>query len=125
MKTTNLARWSLFLYLIALITVSVIPLGSASKHLTDVTVIHLRGDYFLHMLVYLPILMLMVLSFQKCKWEMLVVALVMAVGLEFIQMALSYRAFNINDLLANVAGVVIGAGVVYACRRVKNEGVRE
>lgn len=111
---TKWPRWSLLLYLITLITVSVMPLGKVSKEITNITVIHLRGDYFLHMLVYLPILMLMVLSFQKWKWGMLVVALLLGAGLEFIQMALPYRAFNINDLLANVGGVVIGAGVAYA-----------
>ena len=103
------ARWSLLFYLMVLVTVSIIPLGSASRKLTDVTVIHLRGDYFLHMLVYMPILTLMFLSFHKWSWKLFGLALMMAIGLEFIQMVLPYRSFNINDLVANVGGVVLGA----------------
>ena len=39
---------------------------------------------------------------------MLLLVLSMAIGLEFIQMALPYRTFNINDLIANVGGVTVG-----------------
>jgi VanZ family protein len=104
-------RWGLFLYLITLVTVSVMPLGNASKELTDITVIRIRGDYLLHMLVYLPMISLMLLSFPKWKWGMVVIALGLGVGLEYLQMLLSYRAFNINDLVANLGGVVIGGGI--------------
>jgi len=103
------ARWSLFLYLITLITVSVMPLGRVSKEITNITVIHLRGDYFFHMLVYVPILTLMFLSFQKWSWRLFGLALIMAISLEFIQMVLPYRSFNINDLVANLGGVVLGS----------------
>lgn len=106
------ARWGLFLYLLTLVTVSVMPLGSASKELTDITVIRIRGDYLLHMLVYLPIISLMLISFPKKKMLMVVLALILGVGLEYFQMLLPYRTFNINDLVANVGGVVLG-GVIF------------
>lgn len=111
MNIHKYARWSLLLYLIVLVTVSVIPLGSVSREITNVTVIHLRGDYFLHLLVYLPMISLMLFSFPKWKWGMVVIALGIGVGLEYFQMLLSYRAFNINDLVANVAGVLVGGGI--------------
>lgn len=105
------ARWSLLFYLTVLVTLSVIPLGSVSEELTDVTVIRIRGDYLLHMLVYLPIISLMLISFPKKKMLMVVLALVLGVGLEYFQMLLPYRAFNINDSVANVGGVVLGSGI--------------
>ncbi|MBI9031806.1 VanZ family protein [bacterium] len=105
------ARWGLFLYLLALVTLSVMPLGGVSKELTDITVIRIRGDYLLHMLVYLPMISLMLLSFPKSKWGMVAIAIGLGVGLEYFQMFLSYRAFNINDLVANLAGVVVGGGI--------------
>ncbi len=109
MNIYKLIRWFLVLYLITLITVSVIPLGSVSREITNVTVIHLRGDYFLHLLVYLPVVSLLMLSLQKWKWKMLLVAFGVAIGLEYIQMLLPYRSFNINDLIANASGVLVGA----------------
>ncbi len=104
-------KWGLLFYLVALVTVSVMPLGNASKELTDITVIRLRGDYFLHMLVYIPMISLMLFSFPKWKWGMVVIAIGLGVGLEYFQMLLPYRAFNINDLLANLAGLVLGGGI--------------
>ncbi len=111
MNIHKYARWGLFLYLLMLVTVSVMPLGGVSKELTDITVIRIRGDYLLHMLVYLPMISLMLLSFPKKKLLMVVIAIGLGVGLEYFQMFLSYRAFNINDLLANLAGVVVGGGI--------------
>ena len=105
------ARLGLFLYLLTIFTVSVMPLGGVSKELTDITVLRIRGDYLLHMLVYLPMISLMLFSFPKWKWGMVVIALGIGVGLEYFQMLLSYRAFNINDLVANVAGVLVGGGI--------------
>ena len=105
------ARWGLFLYLLVLATLSVLPLGGVSKELTDITVIRIRGDYLLHMLVYLPMLGLMLLSFPNWKWGMVAIAIGLGVGLEYLQMFLNYRSFNINDLVANLAGVVIGGGI--------------
>ncbi len=104
-------RLGLFLYLLTIFTVSVMPLGGVSKELTDITVLRIRGDYLLHMLVYIPMLSLMLLSFPKWKWGMVVIALGIGVGLEYFQMLLSYRAFNINDLVANLAGVLVGGGI--------------
>jgi len=115
-------RWGLLLYLIILITVSVIPLGSVSKQIMDVHVIKLRGDYFLHMLVYLPMVLLLFLSCKRWNWWLLGVALVIAAGLEFVQMWLPYRSFNINDLIANVAGVVLGTAIFPLVVRIRRSG---
>jgi len=117
MNINKLTKLALIPYLIVLITVSVIPLGNVSKQIMDVHVIKLRGDYFLHMLVYLPLITLIFLRFQKFKWRMLFFALGMAVGLEYIQKLLPYRSFNINDLIANVAGVILGMVVMLIIRK--------
>ncbi len=117
------ARWRLLFYLTVLVTLSVIPLGSVSEELIDVTVIRIRGDYLLHMLVYLPIISLMLISFPKKKLLMVVLALVLGVGLEYFQMLLPYRAFNINDLVANVGGVVLGGVIFRLMAQRRGDGV--
>ncbi|MFA7057834.1 MAG: VanZ family protein [Candidatus Cloacimonadales bacterium] len=117
MNINKLTKLALIPYLIVLIAVSIMPLGSMSKQIMDVHVIKLRGDYFLHMLVYLPLITLIFLRFQKFKWRMLFFALGIAVGLEYVQKLLPYRSFNINDLVANVAGVILGMVVMLIIRQ--------
>ena len=39
---------------------------------------------------------------------LIIIGLLFAFGLEFIQYYLPYRAFNINDLIANGIGIAIG-----------------
>ena len=42
-----------------------------------------------------------------------------AAGFEFVQLTIAFRAFNINDLLANVVGILAGV-LVYFLLRNKN-----
>ncbi len=102
-------RVILGLYLVSLAVMVVVPLDGLNMSLADVFVLELRLDYLLHLLVFMPLVVLWHLGFPRHPvWMVLGVGLALAVGLEGVQYLLSYRSFNVNDALANAAG--IGAG---------------
>ena len=55
---------------------------------------------------------------------MLLVAFGMAIVLEYIQMLLPYRSFNINDLIANASGVLVGALIYPLITRISTNSVK-
>jgi VanZ family protein len=119
-------RWKLFnLYILFLVLLSVLPINSASSSsLNHIFVVSIRLDYLLHCLVYLPLV-----SFAWMDKEIdifktpvkavawIVILLIFAAVTEGLQYFLPYRAFNINDLLANSLGVVIGFVIVTIFRQ--------
>jgi len=110
-------RWKLFyLYTVFLILLSVLPINSISGiSINHTFVVSIRLDYFLHCLVYLPLVVFTWMDreidtnrtpFKALGWIM--VLLLFAAVTEWIQYFLPYRAFNINDMIANTVGVLIG-----------------
>ena len=102
------------LYLLFLILMAVLPLnGSASVHLNDIYVFHLRLDFLLHSILFIPWVFLYAMSFRPAglseKLLMIAAGLLMAFSTEGVQYFLSYRSYNINDLLSNFLGVLLGA----------------
>jgi glycopeptide antibiotics resistance protein len=102
------------LYLLFLILMAVLPLnGSASVHLNDIYVFHLRLDFLLHSILFIPWVFLYAMSFRPAglseKLLMIAAGLLMAFSTEGVQYFLSYRSYNINDLLSNFLGVILGA----------------
>jgi glycopeptide antibiotics resistance protein len=109
-------------YLFLLLLVSVVPLGSMNATLNDNYTLHIRWDYLLHTLVYLPLPFLLALilktgsidrttdrSLKKTHFfQVLLLAGVIVVSFELVQKILPYRSFNINDMLANGIGAVLG-----------------
>ena len=118
------------LYLLVLFLLSVLPINGATQVLNDNYVLHLRLDYLTHAIAYLPWMFLAGRAFrpkQRKNRTMNFLILTMAgiacaVALEAIQLLLPYRAFNINDLAANLAGVIAGIPL-YAQRRKRGEQV--
>ncbi len=89
--------------------VTVIPLGGLSTSLSGTKVLSLRMDYLLHALVFLPLVPL----WKLAKSGHPLVAVVMAgIGIaalaEISHLWIPYRGYNINDLLGNVLGAVLG-----------------
>ena len=83
-----------------------LPLNS-SGDLNDITILHFRGDYFFHALLFLPWSLFQIIpKYQLSVW--IIMGLIFAVGSELIQLILTYRAFNINDLFANSFGIFTG-----------------
>jgi len=94
-----------------------LPINSAGE-LNDITILHFRGDYFLHVLMFVPWL----LFFPAIKinlWLWFLCGILFASFSEAIQYLLPYRAFNVNDLLANIIGIFIGSVVVIAFKLTK------
>jgi VanZ family protein len=119
-------RWKLFnLYILFLVLLSVLPINSASSSsLNHIFVVSIRLDYLLHCLVYIPLVVftwaekeidVFKAPFKAFIW--IVILLVFGAITEWVQYFLPYRAFNINDLLANSLGVVIGFVIITIFRQ--------
>jgi glycopeptide antibiotics resistance protein len=107
-------RITFFLYLIVLLTLAVFPLQKAGfPGINDVYVLELRLDYLIHTIIFLPWVFLCEFSFKSIikhrKLIIIMLGIFIAAAAEFIQMALPYRAFNINDIIFNIAGVLLGS----------------
>ena len=111
MKSLVIMRWLTSVYIIILFVVAVVPLNSGSIVLNNNYTMHIRWDYLLHVIVYLPIPLLMGFSQKKREllWiRVIVISLLITALFEAVQLVVPYRAFNINDMLANALGVLIG-----------------
>jgi glycopeptide antibiotics resistance protein len=98
----------LSLYLPALLLMTAAPLGGLNTTLNHTTVIHLRLDYLLHALMFMPLAPLWRLGFPRHPLRMIIPAgLALAIGLEGVQYLLPYRAWNVNDAIGNGAGVLL------------------
>jgi glycopeptide antibiotics resistance protein len=107
------------LYLLSLVVLVVVPLDGLNGSLTDVFVLGLRLDYLLHLLVFMPLVVLWYLGFPRHPvWVILGSGLALAVGLEWVQYLLPYRSWGVDDALANVVGVGIGCLVLGIWSRV-------
>ena len=101
------------LYLVSLFIGAVIPLGKITQELTfsNVYTLHVRGDYLLHSLLYipLPIILMMSRTGRKVRWiGVFVFTITIVILFETVQILIPFRGFNINDLLANGVGVFLG-----------------
>ena len=111
MKSLVIMRWLTSVYIIILFVAAVVPLNSGSIVLNNNYTMHIRWDYLLHVIVYLPMPFLMGFSQKKREllWiRVIVISLLITALFEAVQLVVPYRAFNINDMLANALGVLIG-----------------
>ncbi len=96
-------------YLIALALLMLVPIGNSSTKLNDITILSLRGDYLVHVMVALPWMWVGRFIWRekfRCVWWF-ILGIIMIAAFELAQMCLPYRAFNINDLTAGVIGVIM------------------
>ena len=110
--------WS---YMAILLVLTIIPPQTdQTRSLSHHYLLMIRWDYLLHAIAYLPWPILVHFSYRNpskavsrgCKQEGLkwfALALLIAVGFEFLQLVIPYRTFNINDLTGNVGGVLTGS----------------
>ncbi len=105
-------------YLLILLLGTVVPLHSVSAPLNDNYTLHIRWDYLLHALVYMPLPVLLGMYLSKGSWIRIVLfTLPVAILLEVLQMVIPYRFFNINDLMANFVGAIIGFMLIPVFRK--------
>lgn len=105
-------------YSIFLILISVLPINSSGSSINHTFVVSIRLDYLLHCAIFIPwvfliqkITRLSFGRFPKKTFVLLVAGVLFAFTMEAIQYILPYRAFNINDLLANGLGILLGSVV--------------
>jgi glycopeptide antibiotics resistance protein len=99
-------RWMFWSYLAALVLISVIPLNTVQA-LNNVDIVSIRGDYLVHALIFLP-WAFVGLAAYRVSFLWFAVLILMAAATEIVQYFIQYRAFNINDLTANMIGVLSG-----------------
>lgn len=99
-------KWLFLAYLLIIILLVALPLNSAGE-LNNITILQLRGDYFFHILLFLPWMFFQkAFNIKVLYW--LLLGLFFASATEGLQYLLPYRAYNINDMMANMLGVFIG-----------------
>ena len=96
-------------YVTLLLLFVTLPLNS-SGNLNNITIITFRGDYFFHALAFLPWAFFRAFTHQK-RLYWLIIGIFFATSTEALQYLLPYRAYNVNDMIANMIGVLIGYGI--------------
>ncbi len=124
-------KYITYSYLLILLIGTLIPLTPISHTLNDNYTLHIRWDYLLHVMVYLPLPFLMWLSLRKDSphetksrlsngrflfWIVLVPLLVASL-FEALQLIVPYRRFNINDMFASCMGAIIGLILIPVFKR--------
>ena len=112
----------LLLYCVAIFLLTLLPINGESSSLNNTYIVNIRLDYFLHTLVFLPFLLLATFSFSGNSQRkrtinkilsLIILGLIFAIITEGIQFYLPYRTFNINDLIANTLGVILGFPIIF------------
>ena len=117
-KTNSLG----FLYVGLLLLGSVVPIGNqASDILMDNYTLDIRWDYLLHALIYLPLPLILFYGRRSIAGSgairLIFLSVFIPVLFEILQMVIPYRSFNINDMMANCFGVVLGWVLVLVLRK--------
>jgi VanZ family protein len=86
---------------------AIAPINGNGGSLNDIFILELRSDYLIHALQFLP-WMIFGMKMSKPILYWLIAGLFFASITEGIQYFLTYRSFNINDLIANLIGVLLG-----------------
>ena len=114
--TTKNIRLLFLAYTVLLILLAVLPINSSGSAINNTYLVTIRLDYLLHFAVFIPWVVLLRMysetSFRKNLGKtvlLLLAGIGFAAANEAIQYFLPYRAFNMNDLVANSVGVVLGA----------------
>ncbi len=93
-----------------LVAVYIAPFNCAG--INRVTVLQFRLDYLVHVVMFAPLVVLWRLVFPRHSWWVVFgTGLGLAAGLEGLQCGMSYRSWNVNDMIANMIGILLGSGI--------------
>lgn len=127
----------ILVYILVIITLHVIPIGFVDN-LHNYELGHFRGDYLIHMSMFLPWMGLVRLHLSgltnkesggtlhnllHSPFTWFFMGILLAAGAEVIQYWMPHRSFNIFDMILNISGLVIGS-VVYIDKYWKHENSR-
>ena len=95
------------IYFILLAVLMWAPVGGLGVPL-DNFILGIRADHLLHASIYLlcPVMLVDLLRFRR--WRILLTAIGIGLLTEGVQYLLPYRGFDINDLIANAFGSILG-----------------
>lgn len=99
-------RWAV-LYFVLLAILMWAPLNGLDVALNKY-VLGLRLDHLLHGAVYLLCPLFLMDFLNRRKGQILLLAIVIGIFTEFVQYLLPYRGFDVNDLVANMIGCLLG-----------------
>ncbi|CAG4999625.1 hypothetical protein DYBT9275_02265 [Dyadobacter sp. CECT 9275] len=111
-----------WIYTIVILLLVTLPLNGEKQVLGKLNanyVLHIRLDYLSHGLLFIPWVLLCWHGGKpdNPRKKLLILwwiaGLAFAAFCEYLQLLLPYRTFNINDLLANMLGVLLGTLLVY------------
>lgn len=107
-----LSEKGFWIYFVAVVLLIILPINNGDRlNLNNIMIINIRGDYFFHALVFIPWAFFMLAMRQKA-WLWLLLGLLFSTGTEMLQYLLPYRRFNINDLISNSLGIVLGMALL-------------
>ena len=101
-----------------LILLAILPINGEGSAINHTYVVSVRLDYLVHFAVFIPWIFLAQmtndLSFKSypmktLKW--LFYGILFAAANEAIQYFIPWRAYNVNDLVSNFIGVLLGATI--------------
>ena len=100
-----------FFYLVVLFLLSILPINGKESALNNNYILTIRLDYLGHfgimcILSFLGIILAKIK--QQNIWLISLFIFFFAASSEFLQMIIPWRAYNINDLVANFVGVILG-----------------
>jgi VanZ family protein len=113
--STKTLNWLIISYVLIVLAVSFAMINTKST-LNQTWVLHIRLDHLLHVILFIPWMVLVCWRWREKKdtWFFLLAlwaGLLLAAFSEGVQYLLPYRSFNVFDLLSNFVGLVIG-GVI-------------
>jgi VanZ family protein len=93
---------------------SLLPINNAGGYLNKKHLFSLRLDYWVHFILFLILMFLLKMAYFNNKpltssktILLILMGLFFAFTSELLQLVIPYRAFNIKDLVANIAGVLV------------------
>lgn len=110
-----------WVYTVIIPLLAVLPLNGTNSRLNNTYIISIRLDYLLHVGIFTLWLILYRVAYFSTKTnyrrgetvKLISLFLLFAILSEVIQSFIPYRSFNLNDLIANFLGVIIGLLILF------------
>lgn len=112
MPAKSVKFYILPIYMLAVILLSVLPVNDSESAINHIFLVHIRLDYVFHMLMFLPWMGFLLIRKYSGVFSWFLAGTVFSLLSESVQYFLPYRAFNINDMIANFCGLSFGSLLV-------------
>ncbi len=119
------------IYLFIIILLIILPINGKESRINHIYVLKMRLDHIFHAMLFAPWMFFyeqvkplhIFKNLNVLKW--LFTGIVFCIFAECLQYVIPYRAFNINDMLANCIGVMLGlaAFVLTRSKKINSETV--